>query len=83
MHRFLQSSKQHIEEAKRHMAEYKDHTKLKIKEAYNALIMECVNKNTKEFISILQSHLYGGLNESVDLMKRASKITATHIRSEQ
>ncbi|XP_040916458.1 apolipoprotein B-100 [Toxotes jaculatrix] len=76
----LQSSKQHIDEAKRHMVKYKDLTKLKIQEAHNALSMESVNNNTKEFISILQSHLYGGLNESVDLMRRASQSTAPYIR---
>lgn len=76
----LQSSKGHIDEAKRHMAGYKDLTKRKIHEAYNALNMEFSNNNTKEFISILQSHLYGGLNEGVDLMRRASQSTAPYIR---
>lgn len=75
-----QSSKQHIEEAKRFVAEYKDLTKLKIQETYDALSMQQVNDNTKEFISILQSHLYGGLNESVDLMRRTSQSTAPYIR---
>ena len=76
----VHSSNQHIREAKRHMAEYKDHTKLKIQEAYYALSLECVNNNTKEFISILQSHFYGGLNKSIDLMRRASQSTAPYIR---
>uniref|UniRef100_A0A3B4VLD7 Apolipoprotein B n=1 Tax=Seriola dumerili TaxID=41447 RepID=A0A3B4VLD7_SERDU len=76
----LQSSEQHIKETKRHMVEYKDLTKLKIQEAYNALSMECVNNNTKEFISILQSHLFGGLNEGVDIMRRTSQSTAPYIK---
>lgn len=76
----LQFANQHFEEAKRSMAEYKDHTKLKIQEVYNALNMERVNNDTTELISILQSHLYGGLNESVDLMRRASQSTAPYVR---
>ncbi|XP_071327155.1 apolipoprotein B-100 isoform X2 [Trachinotus anak] len=76
---FLQSTKEHIEEAKRHMVDYNNLTKLRLQEAYNALNMECINNNTKEFISILQSHLYGGLNEGVDLMRRTSQSTAPYI----
>ncbi|XP_062253526.1 apolipoprotein B-100 isoform X1 [Platichthys flesus] len=76
----LKSSKHQVEKAKRQMGEYKDLTKLKIQEAYNALNMESANNNTKEFISILQSQLYGGLHEGVDLMRRASQNTAPYIR---
>ncbi|XP_070776697.1 apolipoprotein B-100 [Enoplosus armatus] len=76
----LQSLNQHIEEAKRCVADYKDLLKLNIQEAYNALSMEHVNNKAKEFISILQSHLYGGLNESVDLMRRTSQSTAPYIK---
>lgn len=78
----LKSSKQQIEQAKRHMATYKDLTKMKIQEAYNTLSVECVNNSTKELISILQSHLYGGLNEGVDLMRRTSQSTAPYIKVE-
>lgn len=78
----LKNSKQQIEQAKRHMAKYKDVTKMKIQEAYNTLSVECVNNSTKELISILQSHLYGGLNEGVDLMRRASTSTAPYIKVE-
>nr|XP_019964478.1 PREDICTED: uncharacterized protein LOC109643721 [Paralichthys olivaceus] len=76
----LKSSKHHIEKARRKMANYKDLTKLKIQEAYDALNMESANNNTVEFISILQSHFYGGLNEGLDLMRRASQSTAPYIR---
>uniref|UniRef100_A0A8D0D7V1 Apolipoprotein B n=1 Tax=Sander lucioperca TaxID=283035 RepID=A0A8D0D7V1_SANLU len=76
----LQSSNRHIEEVKRYVAEYKDHAKVKIQEAYNALRMEQVNNDTNKFISILQSHLYSGLNESVHLMRRTSQSTAPYIR---
>lgn len=76
----LQSSKQHIEEAKICVAKYKDFPKLKIQEAYYALNMERVNNNTKEVISILQSHLYGGLSEFVDLIRRTSQSTAPYIK---
>ncbi|XP_029316837.1 apolipoprotein B-100 [Cottoperca gobio] len=76
----LQSSNRHTEEAKRYVAEYKDHAKLEIQMAYNALSMERVNNDTKEFISTLQSHLYRGLNESVDLMRRTTPSTARYIR---
>lgn len=76
----LQSSKQHTEEAKRHVAEYKDLTKQKIQEAYNALSMEHVTNNAKETLSIFRSHLYQGLNETVDLMRKTSQATAPYIR---
>ncbi len=76
----LRSTKEHIDEAKRYVAEYKDLTKLKIQEAYHALNMERVNNDTRELISIFQSHLYGGLNEGVDLMRRASQSTEPYIR---
>lgn len=76
----LQSTKHHTEKAKRRMAEYKDLMKINIQEAYNSLSMQQLNNNTKEIISVLQSHLYGGLNEGVDLMRRASQTTAPYIR---
>uniref|UniRef100_A0A3B5BD93 Apolipoprotein B-100-like n=1 Tax=Stegastes partitus TaxID=144197 RepID=A0A3B5BD93_9TELE len=76
----VQSSKQRTGDVKRHVAEYKDLLKLRIQEAYEALTMEQVNNSTKELIDILQSHLYGGLNEGVDLMRRASQSTAPYIR---
>ncbi|XP_070836043.1 apolipoprotein B-100 isoform X2 [Chaetodon trifascialis] len=76
----LQSSKQHIEKTKKFVSEYKDLAKLKIQEAYNAFNKEHLNNNTKNLISTLQSHLYGGLNESVDLMRRTSHSTAPYIR---
>ena len=76
----LRSSKHLIDKAKRQMGDYKDLTKQTIQEAYDALNMESANNNTKEFISIVQSHLYGGLNEGLDLMRRASQSTAPYIR---
>lgn len=76
----LQSSKQHTEEAKRHMAKYKDLSKQKIQEACNALSMEHVTNNVKETVSIFQSHLYQGLNETVALMRKTSQATAPYIR---
>ncbi|CAJ1074177.1 apolipoprotein B-100 [Xyrichtys novacula] len=78
--KFIQSSKRHIEEAEGFVAEYKDQTKMKIQEVYNALNMERVNNDTTELINILQSHLYGGLNEGVDLMRRASQSTAPYLK---
>ncbi|XP_067470643.1 apolipoprotein B-100 [Thunnus thynnus] len=76
----VQSSKQYFGEASRRVAEYKDLTKLKVQEAYNSLSMKHVNDDIKEFISILQSHFYGGLNEFIDLMRRASQSTAPYIK---
>ncbi|XP_078030967.1 apolipoprotein B-100 isoform X4 [Epinephelus lanceolatus] len=76
----LQSSNQHTNEVKRYVADYKDLTKLRIQEAYNALSMVRVNNDAKEFISILQSDLYRGLNETVDLLRRTSLCTAPYIR---
>lgn len=68
----LQYSNQHTEEAKRYVAEYKDNAKLMIQEAHNALSIERVNNNTQEFISILQSNLYSGLNGSIPLTSSVS-----------
>lgn len=76
----MQSSVQHIQEAKIRVAEYRDLTNLMIQEAFNALNMERVNNDTKEIITIFQSHLYGGLNEFVDLMRRTSQSTAPYIK---
>ncbi|KAL3048735.1 hypothetical protein OYC64_008248 [Pagothenia borchgrevinki] len=76
----LHSSNQHTEEANRYVAQYKEHAKMQIQKAYNALSMERVDKDAKEFISILQSHLYRGFNESVDLMRITSQSTAPYIR---
>uniref|UniRef100_UPI003AAA740B apolipoprotein B-100 n=1 Tax=Centroberyx gerrardi TaxID=166262 RepID=UPI003AAA740B len=76
----LQSSKQHIKEAKRSIAEYKDIAKLKVQEVYNGMNAEGVNDDLKELISILQSHLYEGINESINIMERASENTAPYIR---
>ncbi|KAM6969587.1 apolipoprotein B-100 [Tautogolabrus adspersus] len=76
----LQSSKQRIEKAKGFVADYKDLIKMKIQDAYNALNMELANNDIAEIINILQSHLYGGLNEGVDLMRSLSQSTAPYIR---
>ncbi|KAK2825862.1 hypothetical protein Q5P01_020076 [Channa striata] len=76
----LQFSKQHTEEAKKYMAEYKKLTKLKIHQAYTAVSMEHVTTSAKETLSVLQSHLYRGLNETIDLMKTSSQATAPYIR---
>lgn len=76
----LQSTKQHTEEAKRYMAKYKDFSKQKIQEACNALSVEHVTNNVKETVSIFQSHLYQGFNETVALMRKTSQATVPHIR---
>lgn len=76
----LQLSKQSIEGAKTDIVEYKDLTKLNLQKAYNAITTESVNNSTIEVIDILQSHLYGGLNEFVDVMRQASEKTAPYIR---
>lgn len=76
----VQSSKQYIGEASRYVAEYKDLTKLKVQEAYNSISMEGVNDDIKEFISILQSYFYGGINQFIDLMKWAAQSTASYIK---
>lgn len=76
----LQSSKQHTEEAKKQVVEFKDLTKLKIQEVYNAVSMEHVTSSAKETVSVLQSHLDRGLNKTVDLMRKTSQATAPYIR---
>uniref|UniRef100_A0A3Q1B7C0 Vitellogenin domain-containing protein n=1 Tax=Amphiprion ocellaris TaxID=80972 RepID=A0A3Q1B7C0_AMPOC len=77
--KIVQSSKQHTEEAKRHVAEYKDLLKMRMEEVHKALTMERVYTDTEALISNLQIHLYGGLHEGVDLMRRASQSTAPYI----
>ncbi|XP_056447304.1 apolipoprotein B-100 isoform X2 [Gadus chalcogrammus] len=59
----LISSKQHIEDAKKHLAQYKDHAKLNIQEVYNGMSMERINSDLEDLINIVQLHLYGGLEE--------------------
>uniref|UniRef100_A0A667YKX4 Apolipoprotein B n=1 Tax=Myripristis murdjan TaxID=586833 RepID=A0A667YKX4_9TELE len=76
----LQSSKQHIEEARRNIPEYKDLAKLKVQEVYNRINMVRVNNDLKDVISILQSYLYGGIKESIDLIGKASQNTTPYIQ---
>ncbi|XP_067336433.1 apolipoprotein B-100 [Channa argus] len=76
----LQTSKQLTEEAKKYMTEYKELTKLKIHKAYIAVGKEHVTTNAKDTVSFLQSHLYQGLNETVELMKKTSQATVPYIR---
>ncbi|KAM4625194.1 apolipoprotein B-100 [Polymixia lowei] len=76
----LQLSKQKIEEAKISVSEYKDLAKRKVQEVYNGINTERVNNDLKELISNLQTHLYEGLNESIDLMKNVSQNTEPYIK---
>ena len=71
---------QHIEKAKISVAEYKDLTKRKIQVAYSSLNMERVNDGTKELFSFVQSHVYGKLNDAIDLMRITSESTAPYIK---
>lgn len=80
IHAEIRQFSKSIEETKRSIAKYKDHTKQKVQDVYNALNKERVNNDTKELVNIFQSHLYGGLNEFVDLMRRTSQSTAPYIR---
>lgn len=73
-------SRQNTNEATRHVADAKDHIKLIIQEAYNALTMDEVNGDIVAVINIFESHLYGGLNEFVAQMRRASENTAPYVR---
>ncbi|XP_022055118.2 apolipoprotein B-100 isoform X1 [Acanthochromis polyacanthus] len=77
--KIVQSSKQRIEEARRHVAEYKDLLKMRIEEVHGALTMERVYTGTEKLIVTLQIHLYEGLHEGADLMRRASQSTAPYI----
>lgn len=76
----LRSSKQTTDEAQKYAADCKALLKLKLHEAYGVLSMERVNSGTQQFISVLQSNLSEALNESVDLMRKASQNTAPYIR---
>lgn len=76
----LESSNQHTEEAKTSLAEYKHLTTQKIQEVCRASSLDHVSNSLKETISIFQSHLSRGFNETVDLMRKASQSTAPYVR---
>lgn len=76
----LRSSKQSTDKAQKYAAECKALLKLKLHEAYGVLSMERVNSGTQQLISVLQSNLSEALDESVDLMRKASQNTAPYIR---
>ena len=59
----LISSKQHIEDAKKHLAQYKDLAKRNIQEVYNGMSMNRINSGLEDLINIVQLHLYGGLEK--------------------
>ncbi|XP_068195203.1 apolipoprotein B-100-like [Antennarius striatus] len=75
----LNYSRQHIDEAKKRVTEYQDLIKLNFQKIYNVLNIQHVNNNVKDVISIFQSHLCGGLNEAINVMRRTSQSTAPYI----
>lgn len=76
----LQSSKQHTDEVKIRLAEFKDLLELNIQEAYSMVSVNEVNDRTRELISLLQSNLSEALSESVDQIQKASQSTAPYVR---
>ncbi|KAJ3613840.1 hypothetical protein NHX12_020085 [Muraenolepis orangiensis] len=76
----MKSSKQHIEAAKKHLAQYKDLAKLNIQEVYNGMSMKQVNRHLEELISIVQSHLFGGLEDFQDLITNVIQDTGPYVR---
>ncbi|XP_075993729.1 apolipoprotein B-100 [Genypterus blacodes] len=77
---FYAEVKRQIWDVRNNVAEYKDLTKQAVHDAYDAVNTEDVNNGIKELIDIVQSHFYGGLNESIDLLRRASKSTQPYIK---
>jgi len=76
----IQSTEHQLAEVKRSAAEYKDLAKMKIQEVYNEMNKTQVNEDLKDLIGVFQSHLFGGLNEFIDLMRQASQSTAPYLR---
>ena len=76
----LKSSKQLIENAKKHLSQYKDLAKLNIQEVFNGMSMKRVNSDLEDLISIFQSHLYGGLGEFISLLEEVIQDTESYVR---
>lgn len=76
----MKSSHKYYKEANIILEEYKELSNFNIQQAYQALNMEQVNNGTRQVIDIFQSHLYGGLNEFVDLMRRTSQNTTPYLK---
>lgn len=76
----MKSSQKYYKEANIILEEYKELSNFNIQQAYQALNMEQVNNDTRQVINIFQSHLYGGLNEFVDLMRRTSQNTTPYVK---
>lgn len=72
----LKSSKEHIEEAKKHLAQYKDLAKLNIQEVYNDMNMKRVNSDLEDIISIAQSHIEGRLGVFQEILKTVKDIVS-------
>lgn len=60
--------------------EYKKLSKLKLQQAYEALNMERVNNNTRQVITTCQSHLYGRIDQLMNLVEQSSQITAPYVQ---
>lgn len=76
----LQTSRRHIQGAKRRTTEFKDLVKLRINQAYNSVNLENINSGAEMFVGSLQSNLSDAFGESVDVMKRFSQNTAPYFK---
>lgn len=76
----LKSSKEHFEDTKKLLAQYKDLAKRNIQEVYNDMNMKRVNSDLEDIITIAQSHIEGGLGKFLDLLKNVIKDTGSYFR---
>ncbi|KAM9777528.1 apolipoprotein B-100 [Neosynchiropus ocellatus] len=76
----IQELTRDIEGARRDMVTFKNHIKATVQETFDSLTVGHLNNNTVEAIDIFQSHLYGGLNEYIDLVRIASHTAEPYVR---
>ncbi|KAM8833273.1 apolipoprotein B-100 isoform 1-T1 [Synchiropus picturatus] len=76
----IKKSIRDIEEARRDVVTFKNHMKATVQEIFDSLTVDHLNNNTVEVIDVFQSHLYGGLNEYIDLVRRASHSAEPYVR---
>ena len=71
------SSKEHIEDAKKHLAQYKDLAKLNIQEAFNGMSMQSINSGLEDLVNFVQLHLYGGLEKLLVFLEDVTQDTGS------
>lgn len=62
------------------LEEYKELSKLKVHQVYEAVNVERLNNDTRQVITAFQSHLYGGIDQLMILLEQSSQITAPYVQ---